>query len=60
MTEIRYVEIYYDEIANETDSAYLFKIDGEEVWIAKSQCVITDGDIVEMPEWLATDKELVF
>lgn len=59
MTETRYVEIYYDEIAHETDSAYLFKIDDEEVWIAKSQCVITDGDVVEMPEWLAVDKGLI-
>ena len=59
MTGERYVEVYFDEIIHETDGAYLFGIDDEETWIAKSQCEITETGVVEMEEWVAIDKGLV-
>lgn len=46
------------EIRVETDRAWLI-YDGERtVWIPKSQCERVDGGL-EMPEWLAVEKELL-
>lgn len=53
-------EVDVDFIKAETDKAWLFVIDDEETWVAKSQ--ITDGDELEIgdenvtvtvPMWLA-------
>lgn len=59
MTEERYVEVYFDRVIHETDEGYLFGIDDDETWIAKSQCEMSEPGIVEMPEWVAVDKGLV-
>lgn len=59
------VEIYFDEILRETeqgdeqDGAYLFAIDDQEVWLPKSQVELVEPGIMEIPEWLAIEKELV-
>ena len=46
-----------DEI--ETQMAIMVKnIDGDKVWLPKSEIEIYDG-IIEMPEWLAEKKELI-
>ena len=46
-----------DEI--ETQMAVMVKnIDGDKVWLPKSEIEIYDG-IIEMPEWLAEKKELI-
>lgn len=44
--------VAYDSVVHETEKAYLFAIDGEEHWIAKSQCEIYDESSVILPEWL--------
>ena len=55
------VVIDFDEIKHETELAYLFVIDDNEVWLPKSQCLTLDVEAreVEIPEWLAVDKGLV-
>lgn len=59
------VEVTYDSIKRETDKAILFVIGDEEVWIPTSQIDGDSGDLeneggtIEIPEWLATEKELV-
>jgi len=53
-------------VVRETDAAILCDIDGDEVWIPKSQ-IHDDSEVYEMstsgtliiPEWLAVEKELV-
>lgn len=50
------------EVKVSTDKALLCVVDGEEVWIPRSQ--IVEGDLedkgdsgeIEIPEWLATEK----
>ena len=42
----------------QTDKAWLFDIEGQRVWIAKSQGQ-WDGTELTIPEWLAIEKELV-
>lgn len=44
-------------LLHETEKAYLFRIEGQSVWLAKSQ-VEWDGEEVTMPRWLADEKEL--
>lgn len=48
---------------NETEEAVLMDIEGEEVWIPKSQLLewpmIDDEGEVEMYEWIAIEKGLV-
>jgi RNase P/RNase MRP subunit p29 len=48
------------KVRGETAAAYRFH-DGERtVWLPKSQCQWDpDAATMEMPEWLATEKELV-
>lgn len=50
----------YSEIEHETCAATLFSIDGKKVWLPKSQTKIHFKEReVELPEWLAIDKDLV-
>lgn len=58
-----YIEV--DEIKKETEAAFLFLIDDEEVWIPKSQMADPDnyemGDCdceVSVTEWIANQKGL--
>lgn len=46
MSYSNYVTIMVDEILRETDAAFLLEIDGDEVWIPKSQ--IADPSDYEM------------
>jgi hypothetical protein len=47
-------------LKHETDHAYLVTsaITGKDAWAPKSQCEHEDGTL-QIPEWLAVDKELV-
>lgn len=62
----RYVEIYVDEILRETESAYLCRIEGEDIWLPKSQIKdadnYCDGECeidMEITRWIAEQKGLV-
>lgn len=49
----------YDRIVKETDKAFLLSIDGDKVWIPKSQCEIDkDRKLITIPLWLAEEKEM--
>ncbi len=56
------VSIQYDELidSRETDKAYLFHIDDEEVWLPKSQVedIRETENVVCIPLWLAKKKGL--
>lgn len=53
-------DITYDDIAHETEAAWLFVIDGEEVWIPKSIAEVDEpSKTVTIPERFAIDKGLV-
>lgn len=54
------VEVTYDEHEHETSRAHLFQIDGEKVWIPKSQMEDWDPNnkTFMIPEWLAVEKGL--
>ena len=53
------VTIKVDTLVRETERAWLFAIDGDEVWIAKSQGELDEANSeVTVPEWLADDKGL--
>lgn len=54
MTEKKYIEV--EELVHETDAAWLFLIDGEEVWLPKSQCDYDGGTSVDVPLWLLEKK----
>lgn len=45
-------------IKHETEKAYLVETDMGEAWVAKSICEY-DGETLQLPEWLAIEKELV-
>lgn len=48
-----------DELVRETDRAWLLRIDGDEVWIAKSIGELDErSSEVTIPEWLAEEKGL--
>ena len=60
-----FVHIDFDSIRRETEKAFLFIIDGEEVWLPKSQIADADdynaGDedgTVSITEYIATEKGL--
>lgn len=57
---MRMVEICTDGLLNETANAVLIIVDGNEVWIPKSQIEDADEDYetIIIPEWLAEDKGL--
>jgi len=53
-------QIDFDELIKETDLSWLLKIDGDQIWFPKSRCEIDEDDgTIEVPEWLAIEKELV-
>lgn len=54
------VTVCFDHIEHETRSAYLLAIDGEEIWIPKSQIRNFDEFLQEfkIPAWLAIEKGL--
>lgn len=62
----KYVYIDVEEIVYETAAAFLFRVDGKEIWIPKSQMADPDdyseGDIdvsdVAITEWIAKQKEI--
>lgn len=49
------------EILHETDKAILIEnLNEDNIWLPKSQIYIFDNQkTIEIPEWLAIDKELV-
>ena len=64
------IEIQISKVKARTDKAALCEIDGQEIWLPLSQCndggaenwspAVGDEDItVEIPEWLAEEKELL-
>jgi hypothetical protein len=60
-----YTEVEADETLHESDAAFLFSIDGEDVWIPKSQIDCPDdievgsgSVIVSIKSWLAKEKGL--
>jgi hypothetical protein len=61
MASENFAQIEYDDIVAETPSAILISIDDRDVWIPKSQIEFHNKDscYMEIPEWLAIDKELV-
>lgn len=53
------VTIKVDTLVRETELAWLLAIDGDEVWIAKSQGELDEANSeVTIPEWLADEKGL--
>lgn len=55
------VDVEYEEHAHETGAAHLFIIEGDEMWIPKSQMEHWDPNrnIFSIPEWLAEEKGLL-
>lgn len=53
--------IEYDHVQAETDNSIGFVVDGELIWIPRSEIIDHDEDAktVEISEWLAIKKELV-
>ncbi len=47
----------YEAIKHETDKAYLFDLDGFDVWLPKSQVKIRADQRVCVPLWLAYRKQ---
>jgi hypothetical protein len=61
-----YVPLVVDEVLRETEKAFLFLIDGAEVWIPRSQMEDPDGCTVGELEcevyvsrWIAGQKDLL-
>lgn len=51
------VEIAFDEIVHSTDLTWLVDFGFKTEWVPASQCKINEEDkVVEMPEWLAIDR----
>ena len=46
-------------VKHETDKAKLFEFDEGAAWIAKSQIEYEDETTLEVPRWLAEEKELL-
>ena len=62
MSEIEYVEVYFDEIIMDTGAggAKLISVDGDEHWIPNSLSTEGDDDnILEIERWFAEKEELV-
>ena len=54
------IGIDFDELERETEAAYLITIDGEKIWLPKTQVRIYEKNKkVFLPEWLALKKELI-
>ena len=54
------IEINIDSVEHETHAAYLFLINGEEIWLPKSQIDFNEylGGVF-VPEWLVNEKEIL-
>jgi len=49
-----------EELITETDKAWLLSVDGEELWLPKSQCEFDEDEmVVDIPDWLAEEKGLL-
>jgi hypothetical protein len=63
MPDQRTAVIVYNRIErdDEADAAILIVLDEEKYWIPRSQIIDHDeaGNAIEIPEWLAIEKELV-
>lgn len=54
------VEYDFVKLDDPAKKAILFRIEGKDVWLPRSQIEVDeDQKMVTMPEWLATEKELV-
>ena len=54
------VEVYFDELVHESSLVWIVKIDEERIILPKSICDLDEKDkVVDVPEWLAIEKELV-
>ena len=54
------VTLDVDEFIVEREESWLMVIEGEEVFVPKSECTFMDEDMqVEMPRWLAEKEGLV-
>lgn len=42
----------------DTEGAVLFKCQGNEIWIPRSQLEDYDEDVLVIPKWLADDRDL--
>lgn len=52
-------DISFTTVIQETEKAYLLLIEGEEVWLPKSQVEVHEGDqVVVCPNWLCEEKGL--
>jgi hypothetical protein len=49
------------EIIKETEKAWCVALAGidDDVWLPKSQCVVTGDGVFEIPEWLVKAKGLI-
>lgn len=57
-SQIEYFD--YDQLAVETNQAWLVEIDGEEMWLPKSQCELDrKAKTIGVPVWLAEKKGLM-
>lgn len=53
------IELGFDKIKHETDSAYLIEFEPDvEVWLPKNQCCLIEDDTISCPEWLAEENEI--
>lgn len=53
-------EYEYNRLITIADKAWLLDIDGDDVWLPKSQCSIDiKRKMIAVPLWLAEDKGLV-
>lgn len=46
------------KLKHETAAAYLVNGGDKDVWVPKSQCEYSDGEL-QLPEWLALEKGLI-
>lgn len=68
--EIRFVDITVDKIIRQTPKAFLFRVEGEDVWVAKQHVENSEEieaeldeppyrrkgiDTIEVPRWLAAE-----
>jgi hypothetical protein len=62
MKKTTLVDLKVDEWKHETDKAWLFVIEGADVWIPKSIGEFDPEDdegVVTVPEWWAIEEELI-
>lgn len=53
------IDVNYDDIIHETEAAYLFLFDEEEIWLPKSWIEVdTKAKVITLPEYRAVEKEI--